>query len=60
MQLSPPEPRRLVASISEACDALRVKRSTIYKLINDEKIRVVKLGTRTLIPWSELERLCAP
>jgi len=45
-----------VFSINEAADHLRVSRSFVYKLIKDETLRPVKLGTRTILRGSELSR----
>lgn len=36
-----------------------ISRSHFYKLVAGKKIRVLKLGRRTLVPASEAERLLA-
>ena len=54
-EISPPEPR-LLATVQEACAELRIARTSIYKLINQNKIGVIKIGRRTLIPRAELVR----
>ena len=57
---SPPVPAvspRLY-SITDACAALGgMGRTWLYSQIKDGRIRTVKLGTRTLIPASEIERI---
>ena len=47
---------KLLYSINEAIQMLSVGRSVVYELIADGKIRVVKIGRRTLITRDELER----
>ncbi len=42
--------------IPEAAAHLRVSRATIYKLVNERKLRLVKIGTRSIIRGSELTR----
>lgn len=49
---------RLV-SISDATAILGVGRSTIYKLINEGALQTKRIGRRTLVPRSELERMLA-
>jgi excisionase family DNA binding protein len=48
---------RLAVSPREAAAALGVGHDTIYRLLNDGTIRSIKLGSRRLIPTSELRRL---
>ncbi|MGF1668196.1 MAG: helix-turn-helix domain-containing protein [Acidimicrobiia bacterium] len=48
---------RVALSVTETCCALGVSRSTVYRLINDGRLRPVHLGRRVLIPLSELDRL---
>jgi excisionase family DNA binding protein len=52
-------PRRFAYSIEETCAALGIGRGTVFKLIRDGKLPARKLGTRTLIPAEDLERLVA-
>lgn len=45
-------------SVSDACKALGgMGRTWLYGQIKDGNIRTVKLGTRTLIPASEIDRI---
>jgi excisionase family DNA binding protein len=50
-----PKARRL----PEACRILGVSRSTMYRLAAQGQIRLVRIGGRTLVPESELDRLVA-
>ncbi len=43
--------------VREFCEAVRISRSHFYELVKQKKIRVVKLGDRTLVPESERARL---
>ena len=43
--------------IVDACRALGVGCSTIYKLAAEGKLRLVRIGGRTVVPASEIERL---
>jgi excisionase family DNA binding protein len=45
-------------SLHEAETALRVSRSTLYRLIERGELRSVKIGDRRLIPILEVDRLC--
>lgn len=47
---------RLLHPIPDAAEVLGIGRSTLYQLIADEEIAVVKIGRRTLITQDELER----
>lgn len=40
---------RIYISIREACSALRVSRSTIYRLMDGGHLQAVKIGRRRLI-----------
>lgn len=47
----------LTYRINDAAKALSLGRSTIYKLINEGKLKSVTIAGRTLIPRAEIERL---
>ena len=47
----------LASTIPTACSRLGIGRTLIYDLLKHGKLRSIKLGTRTLIPESELQRL---
>lgn len=42
--------------INEACHALGIGRTTLYALVRDGKLRLIRIGGRSLVPRSELER----
>lgn len=49
----------LVHRIPEACDRIGVGRSRLYDMIRRGEINAIKIGGRTLIPESELQRIVA-
>jgi len=55
---APPLPR-LVYTINEACKVSTFARQTIYNHINAGRLRVVRVGGRTLIPVESLHSLLA-
>lgn len=42
-------PEKLTYTLKEACQALGLSKSTLYKLIGDERIRTLRVGGRRLI-----------
>lgn len=48
---------RLAYGVEDAATAMSVGKSTVWRWIQDGKLRTVKLGGRTLIPRSELLKL---
>jgi excisionase family DNA binding protein len=46
-------------TVNQFCSAVPCGRTKAYELIADGEIEAIKLGTRTLIPRGELERLQA-
>jgi len=49
---------RLAYSIAEAGALTSLSRTSIWRAAKAGRIRIVKLGQRSLIPASELEKLC--
>ena len=49
--------RLLVLSVDEAAAVLKVSPSTVWKSIKCGDIRSIRLGSRVLVPRSEIERL---
>ncbi len=47
----------VVVTVNEAAAALRMGRSTIYKLIACRRLKTVKFGRSRRIPVAELQRL---
>jgi len=45
--------------IPEACRLLGISRSTIYRLAAEGRIRLIRIGSRTLVPETELDRLAS-
>ncbi len=54
MSIQPPP---LAYSIKEAMHVTSLGRTHIFNLIKDGKLKVVKIGSRTLIPAESLRRL---
>lgn len=50
-------PGRLAFGVIEAAEALSVGKSTVWRWIHDGRLKTIKLGGRTLIRRSELDRL---
>jgi len=44
-------------SIKETCELLGLSRTTLYRLIKNEKLKVLKIGTRIIIQKSDLEAM---
>ncbi len=53
LMLDRPRARR----INDAAHALGVSRTTIYNMAAAEKLKLVKVGGRTLVPETEIDRL---
>lgn len=49
----------LAHRIPDACNRIGVGKSTLYELIQAGEIKPLKIGSRTLIPESELQKLLA-
>lgn len=43
--------------INEACRALGISRTSLYKIAKSGEIKLVKIAGRTVVPRSEIERL---
>ena len=50
-------PSNRILTIPEAIAALRIGKSSFYKLTAEGRIRTLRLGGRTLVPEREIERL---
>ena len=60
MQTSPPSSRRRLYSIPQAAHELGVGKTSVWKLIKEQKIHAIKLGLRrTFIAAEEIERITA-
>lgn len=45
--------------VPEACRAIGIGKSTLYKLASEGKVRLVRIAGRTVVPESEIARLAA-
>jgi excisionase family DNA binding protein len=43
--------------VPDACRAIGISRATLYHLAKQGKVRLVRVGGRTLVPELELDRL---
>lgn len=50
-------PEKLAYSIKEACKATSLSRTAVYSHIASGRLRVVRVGGRTLIPVEALRQL---
>jgi excisionase family DNA binding protein len=48
------QPNRLLRTILEAADELRVGRSTVYELIRTKQLETVKIGRCTRVPAASI------
>jgi excisionase family DNA binding protein len=45
---------KLVYTINELCQVVGISRATVYKEIKEQRLRVRKVGKRTLVPVDEV------
>ena len=57
MQMSDTSPA--ADTIDSFCSRFSIGKTTAYKLIKDGRLKVIKLGRRTLVPRAESDRLLA-
>jgi excisionase family DNA binding protein len=50
----------LLVTVPEACRLLGLSRSSVWNLIKDGRIKVARIGRRTLPLYKSLELLAAP
>jgi excisionase family DNA binding protein len=46
---------RAALTVAAFCEALSIGRTTFYEQVRAGRIRVLKVGTRTLVPTSEVD-----
>ena len=51
------EPLRRARTVADFCCQLSISRSHFYDLVSEGRIKIIKIGGRTLVPETELERL---
>lgn len=44
-------------NVSEAARIIGIGRTTMHKMLNQGRVRPIKIGARTIIPKSEIDRL---
>lgn len=44
-------------TVAEACEALRISKWSLYRLINEHRLRTIQIGARRLVPRDELHDL---
>ena len=59
MQSDKYQPPKIAYSINEACRASSLGRTTIYAHIAAGRLRIVRVGGRTIIPAESLQALIA-
>jgi len=52
-----PRSDRYAYRVNEACEALGIRRTLLYRLAKSGELRLLKICGRTLVPRSEIERL---
>lgn len=50
-------PSDTLLTIPEAIEVLRISRTHFFRLKRDQKIKTLRLGSRTLVPQREITRL---
>ena len=48
---------KLAYRVDEACHALGIGRTSLYKLVKSGELKLIRLAGRVLVPRSEIERL---
>lgn len=51
------EQSRRARTVSDFCGQLSISRSHFYCLVNEGRIKIIKVGNHALVPETELERL---
>lgn len=53
-----PTPQKLL-TVTEACEALRISRWSLYQLINTQRLKTVRIDRRRLIAPADLDAFVA-
>lgn len=51
--------RSELLTVPEVCDALRISKWSLYRLINERRLRTVRIGARRLVTRDDLKLLLA-
>ena len=54
------DPKAMAFTVREACAAMRISHSHFYTLVNDKRLRLTKLGGKTVVARSEIDRVLSP
>ena len=46
-------------TVAEFCEQVRISQSMAFKLMREKKLKSIKVGRRTVIPATEIDRLLA-
>ena len=57
MKRKPAPVEKLAFSVDEFAAMFSVCRTSVYKMHNNNELKFIKVGGRTLVPKSEIERL---
>ncbi len=49
----------LALRVKDFCQRIGISSSTFWVLVKSEKIRVIRISGRTLVPFAEVERILA-
>ena len=55
----PGEPAVMARRVPDACRAIGIGKSTLYKLAAEGKVRLIRIAGRTVVPESEIIRLAS-
>lgn len=55
--LPPSRREHELLTVPEACDALRISKWSLYRLIHRRQLATIKIGTRRLVPESSVREL---
>jgi excisionase family DNA binding protein len=53
--IAPSEIQKLTYTIAEACMALQISRTTLWKLVKSHRLKPVRIGRRVLFPIRVLD-----
>ena len=53
------EQSRRARTVADFCGQLSISRSHFYDLVSEGRIKIIKIGGRTLVPETELDRLAS-
>jgi excisionase family DNA binding protein len=52
-----PKSERFAFQVDDACYALGIGRTKLYAMVKAGQLKLIKIGGRSLVPRSEMERL---